>query len=41
MILTVGVSYDHRLIDGADGAHFTLAVVKALESPKEEDLKFL
>jgi pyruvate dehydrogenase E2 component (dihydrolipoamide acetyltransferase) len=39
-ILTLGVSYDHRVIDGADGARFALALVKALESPREEDLKF-
>jgi pyruvate dehydrogenase E2 component (dihydrolipoamide acetyltransferase) len=40
MILTLGLSYDHRLIDGADGARFALALVKALENPNEEDLKF-
>ena len=39
MILTLGLSYDHRLIDGADGARFALALVKALENPNEEDLK--
>src|SRR5262245_40182716 len=39
MILTLGLSYDHRLIDGADGARFALALVKALENPHEEDLK--
>ena len=39
MILTLGLSYDHRLIDGADGARFALALVKALEDPNEDDLK--
>jgi pyruvate dehydrogenase E2 component (dihydrolipoamide acetyltransferase) len=39
-ILTLGVSYDHRLIDGADGARFALALAQALESPREEDLRF-
>jgi pyruvate dehydrogenase E2 component (dihydrolipoyllysine-residue acetyltransferase) len=39
MVLTAGLSYDHRLIDGADGARFALAFVQALEGLNEEDLK--
>ncbi|HWP60102.1 MAG TPA: 2-oxo acid dehydrogenase subunit E2 [Candidatus Acidoferrales bacterium] len=40
MILTLGLSYDHRVIDGADGARFIVALVEALENPNEEELKF-
>jgi pyruvate dehydrogenase E2 component (dihydrolipoamide acetyltransferase) len=39
MVLTIGLSYDHRVIDGADGARFALAFAQALENPDEEDLK--
>jgi pyruvate dehydrogenase E2 component (dihydrolipoamide acetyltransferase) len=31
MILQLCVAYDHRLIDGADGARFTNELVKVLE----------
>jgi pyruvate dehydrogenase E2 component (dihydrolipoamide acetyltransferase) len=31
MMLPLCVGYDHRLIDGADGARFTNEIVKVLE----------
>jgi len=34
-ILPLSLSYDHRLIDGADGAEFINWIVKALEDPYE------
>ncbi|WP_127845653.1 2-oxo acid dehydrogenase subunit E2 [Psychroflexus aestuariivivens] len=34
-ILPLSLSYDHRLIDGADGASFMNWIVKALENPYE------
>ena len=33
LMLPLSLSYDHRLIDGADGARFVRWVVEALESP--------
>ncbi|MDH3215798.1 MAG: 2-oxo acid dehydrogenase subunit E2 [Candidatus Krumholzibacteria bacterium] len=33
LILPLSVSYDHRIIDGADGARFLRWVVRALEEP--------
>ena len=33
MILPLALSYDHRLIDGADGARFISYIVTALENP--------
>jgi pyruvate dehydrogenase E2 component (dihydrolipoamide acetyltransferase) len=33
LMLPLGLSYDHRLIDGADGARFLRWIVKALEEP--------
>ncbi len=33
LMLPLSVSYDHRLIDGADGARFLRWIVKALEEP--------
>jgi pyruvate dehydrogenase E2 component (dihydrolipoamide acetyltransferase) len=38
-ILEIGLSYDHRLIDGADGARFVRELVHALENFSEEQLK--
>ncbi|ELY87492.1 2-oxo acid dehydrogenase subunit E2 [Natrialba taiwanensis] len=32
-VLTLSVSFDHRLIDGADGARFTNTVMEYLENP--------
>ncbi len=37
-ILPVGVSYDHRVIDGADGARFIRAIVDSIEGLKTKDL---
>ncbi|MBI2871348.1 MAG: 2-oxo acid dehydrogenase subunit E2 [Candidatus Omnitrophica bacterium] len=34
-ILPLSVSYDHRLIDGADGARFMVELVRLLENPEE------
>jgi len=33
MMLPLSLSYDHRLIDGADGARFLHWVVDALQKP--------
>ncbi len=33
LMLPLSLSYDHRLIDGADGARFIRWVVEALEHP--------
>jgi pyruvate dehydrogenase E2 component (dihydrolipoamide acetyltransferase) len=33
LMLPISLSYDHRLIDGADGARFIRWVVEALEQP--------
>lgn len=40
LILPVGLSYDHRVIDGADGARFIREVVTQLENFDEKFLKF-
>lgn len=32
-MLPLGLSYDHRLIDGADGTHFLRWIVEAIEQP--------
>lgn len=37
-MLPVGVSYDHRIIDGADGARFIRAIVDSIEGLKAKDL---
>jgi pyruvate dehydrogenase E2 component (dihydrolipoamide acetyltransferase) len=37
--LPLALSYDHRVVDGADGARFMRAVVEALENFKEEEVK--
>lgn len=39
LILPVGLSYDHRVIDGADGARFIREVVTQLENFEEGNLK--
>ena len=33
LMLPLSLSYDHRVIDGADGARFLRWVVEALEQP--------
>jgi len=37
-MLPVCVSYDHRIIDGADGSRFISALVKAIENYEEKNL---
>lgn len=37
MMLPLALSYDHRIIDGADGARFIREVVTGLENPNEKD----
>ncbi len=39
LVLPFGVSYDHRVIDGADGARFVIALAQALESFDEKEVK--
>ena len=39
MMLPLALSYDHRVIDGADGARFIRSLVETLENFKEEDVK--
>lgn len=38
-LMPLSLSYDHRVIDGADGARFMREVVQGLENFKESDLK--
>ena len=33
LMLTLSLSYDHRVIDGADGARFTRRLCDMLENP--------
>ena len=33
MMMPLSLSYDHRVIDGADGARFTRWIAEALEQP--------
>lgn len=39
LVMPIGVSYDHRVVDGADGARFVRAVAEALENFPEKDVK--
>lgn len=39
MMLPLGLSYDHRIIDGADAARFIVELVKQIESFPEETVK--
>ncbi len=39
MMLPLGLSYDHRVIDGATAARFIVEIVQALEQFKESDVK--
>lgn len=39
LVLPVSLSYDHRLIDGADGVRFIREFITALETMKEDELK--
>jgi pyruvate dehydrogenase E2 component (dihydrolipoamide acetyltransferase) len=38
-LLPLALSYDHRVIDGADGARFIREIVISLENFKEEEFK--
>ena len=39
MVLPLALSYDHRVIDGADGARFLREMVRCLENYPESDIK--
>ncbi len=39
LIMPIGVSYDHRVIDGADGARFIRTLAEALETFDEKEVK--
>jgi pyruvate dehydrogenase E2 component (dihydrolipoamide acetyltransferase) len=39
LMLPIALSYDHRVIDGAAAARFTVDLVKAFQDFKEEDVK--
>jgi pyruvate dehydrogenase E2 component (dihydrolipoamide acetyltransferase) len=39
MLLPIGLSYDHRVIDGGTAARFVVDLVKALETFKEDEVK--
>jgi pyruvate dehydrogenase E2 component (dihydrolipoamide acetyltransferase) len=39
LMLPMGLSYDHRVIDGGTAARFTVELVQGLENFKEEDVK--
>ncbi len=40
MVLPLALSYDHRVIDGADGARFLREMVRCLEDYPEADIKW-
>ncbi|MDE0031780.1 MAG: dihydrolipoamide acetyltransferase family protein [Deltaproteobacteria bacterium] len=40
MVLPLALSYDHRVIDGADGARFLREIVRCLEDYPEADIKW-
>ena len=39
LMLPIGLSYDHRVIDGAAAARFTVDLVQGFENFKEDDAK--
>ena len=39
LMLPIGLSYDHRVIDGGAAARFTVDLVQAFEHFREEDVK--
>ena len=39
LVLPIALSYDHRVIDGAVAARFTVDLVQAFENFQEEDVK--
>jgi len=38
-MLPIGLSYDHRVIDGAVAARFTVDLVQGFENFKEDDVR--
>jgi len=38
-MMPVGLSYDHRIIDGANAARFIVDLARAFEQFPEDDLK--
>jgi pyruvate/2-oxoglutarate dehydrogenase complex dihydrolipoamide acyltransferase (E2) component len=38
-MMPIALSYDHRVIDGGEAARFTVELVQAFESFKEENIK--
>ena len=39
LMMPIGLSYDHRVIDGGEAARFTVELAQAFENFKEEDVK--
>jgi pyruvate dehydrogenase E2 component (dihydrolipoamide acetyltransferase) len=39
LMMPIGLSYDHRVIDGGEAARFTVELVQAFENFREEDIK--
>jgi len=39
LLMPMGLSYDHRVIDGGSAARFTVDLVNAFENFKEQDVK--
>jgi pyruvate dehydrogenase E2 component (dihydrolipoamide acetyltransferase) len=39
LMMPIGLSYDHRVIDGGEAARFTVELVQAFENFKEENVK--
>ncbi len=39
LMLPIGLSYDHRIIDGGEAARFTVDLVQAFENFKEQDIQ--
>jgi len=39
LLMPIGLSYDHRVVDGADGARFVRAFAEAIENFSEKDVK--
>jgi len=39
LVMPIGISYDHRVIDGGSAARFTVDLVSAFENFKEQDVK--
>lgn len=39
LVMPIGLSYDHRVIDGGTAARFTVDLIQAFESFREEDVK--